>query len=417
MSDLEPPDYLDQGPPPDAGYSGGGKRRNDPPKLTPAQVAEEAATFFGWLAHHERVAEFKTLLPDKISPAIFIDACKTAVTKKSQYLRADWRQSLMLAVMDAAGCGLMPDGKEGAIVPRYDTEAREMRLVFQPMVWGIVKLGRETGAIRSIRAKIVFFGDDFAIEEGEVDLIRHTPSLDLMEAAYQDLYGGLDSKSGNVVAKPDAFMGHVRGAYCFIVGVDGLVTKRYMPRARLIILKNASRAKNGPWNSAWIDEMILKAVILYTSKWINLDLDTASARRFQSALAIDSAADVPDGEMLDRPEISEPLALSAPGPKLDMFTEMFQPKEKVAASAPEPKAKPTEGSPKQPAPPAVEEKDELAENADKLLAALPGYNRRTLATLTDRDEYKTLIGLLSEGDRNHLLVKIRNAVTQAATRD
>lgn len=380
--------------------------------MTKAQIETEAQVFIGWLSHPERINEFKKLLPEKISAAIFVDACKTAVLKKPQYLRPDWRQSLMMAVMDAASCGLMPDGKEGAIVPRYDTEAREMRLVFQPMVWGIVKLGRETGAIRSIRAKLVFFGETFRVIEGETDVIEHESNPDLAEAAYSDLYGGTDKISGNVIAKPDVFLGHVRAAYCFIVGVDGTVTKRWMPRARLVILKNASRAKNGPWNSAWIDEMILKAVILYTSKWINLDLDTASARRFQSALAIDSAADVPDGDALDRPETAEPLALAAPGTKLDMFAEMFQPKEKAAAET----VKEARSEPVKAVDPG-EPPDELAENADELLRALPGYNKRTLANLTKRDEYKDLIANLSSSGRNALMVKIRDAVTAAAQRE
>lgn len=423
MSDLEPPDWFDSAPPPSGGEGEGGGRRRRPqvPKLTPDQISVEAGAFFTWLTAPDRVTEFKILLPEKTAPAVFIDACKTAVTKKPQYLRPDWRPSLMMGVMDAANCGLMPDGKEGAIVPRYDSDAHETRLVFQPMVWGIVKLGRETGAIKSIRAKIVFFGEPFRVLEGETDIIEHEANPDISEAAYTDLYGGLDKVTGNVIAKPDVFMGHVRAAYCFIVGTDGTVTKRWMTRARLVILKNASRAKNGPWNSAWIDEMILKAVILYTTKWINLDVDTASARRFQSALAIDAAADIADDDAIERPDHSEPLALAAPGPKLDMFAEMFSSSAKEKASVVD-RQEPIQASvpstataaPKEPDTPPADNWDAVVEG---FIAVLRQQNRDTMAKFSADPKFRRFTADLGKSGRNDLIVKARDEAIAANERD
>jgi recombinational DNA repair protein RecT len=343
MSDQGPPDWFDNAPPPSADggmpASGGGarKKRADAPKMTPDQQATETESFFGWLTAPERAKELRVLLPEKIDIRVFVDAAKTVVTKKPDYLFPAWRASLMQAVLDAAGHGLMPDGREGAIVPRYDSDAGGTRLVFQAMVWGIIKLGRETGAIKSVRAKIVFQNEHFRTVEGEEDIIEHISDVDLHEAAYNDLYGGKDGRTGNPIAKVDAFWGHVRAAYCFIIGIDGTVTKRWMSRARLLNLKNASRAQYGPWSSLWVDEMILKAVILYTTKWINLDLDTASARRFQGALMIDQEIDLDDAEDTERPEQRQPLAIAAPGPKLDNFAEIFAPtreREMVPAGQP-----------------------------------------------------------------------------------
>ena len=305
--------------------------------MTPEQQATETESFFGWLTAPERAKELRVLLPEKIDIRVFVDAAKTVVTKKPDYLFPAWRASLMQAVLDAAGHGLMPDGREGAIVPRYDSDAGGTRLVFQAMVWGIIKLGRETGAIKSVRAKIVFQNEHFRTVEGEEDIIDHVSDVDLHEAAYNDLYGGKDGRTGNPIAKTEAFWGHVRAAYCFIIGIDGTVTKRWMSRARLLNLKNASRAQYGPWSSLWVDEMILKAVILYTTKWINLDLDTASARRFQGALMIDQEIDLDDAEDTERPEQRQPLAIAAPGPKLDNFADIFAPtreREMVPAGQP-----------------------------------------------------------------------------------
>jgi recombinational DNA repair protein RecT len=330
MSDS-PPAWLDNAPPPDAYDQGGGRAAQQrgggnrrPPAMTADEAAAAAEDFYAWLAATETRVQLGLVLPDHVDPDVFIATAKTAVLNKPDLLRIDLRPSLLLAVQKAAAQGLLPDGKQGALVPRYDTEARQYRVAWQPMVWGIVKLGRETGAIRSIRAAIVFHGEPFRIIQGDEDRIEHEIVPDVVDEAYGALNGGRDAHS-NPVAKPDEFFARVRAAYCIITGTDGIPTKRWMTKQRLISLWESSRAANGPWKSRWIDEMILKAVILFTAKWINLDPSGAPAKRFQAALMTDMEIDF-DRER-ERPEAQpappQQAALPAPEMKLGTLEDML----------------------------------------------------------------------------------------------
>lgn len=341
-----PPDWGDV-PPADmssygqsaAGGNRGGQRgggRNAPPKMTPEQVAAAADDFYTWLLHKDTAAQLRLMLPDHVDLDVFTSTCKTAVLNRPQLLREDLRQSLLVAIMKAAAQGLKPDGKEGALVVRYDSEARGYAAVWQPMVWGVAKLGRETGAIKQIRAVIVFHGEPFRIIQGEEDRIDHEVDPDIVDEAYGALNAGLDEHK-NPKANPAEFFKRVRAAYCFVTGTDGTITRRYMTKQRLISLWEASKAANGPWNSRWIDEMILKGVILFTSKWINLDATSAAAKRFQAALMTDMEIDFDrQGQIAapanhDRPQQA---ALPPPADKLGSLEDVIMGGPKVREKVP-----------------------------------------------------------------------------------
>lgn len=293
--DIPPPDMDSYGTSaPAAGGNGqGGKsphRSNKPPSMTPEQLADASADFYTWLESADTLKQLTMLLPDHVDAKVFIATAKTAVLMKPKMLRESLRQSLLIAIMKAAAMGLLPDGKQGALVERYDNDAKDYMVAFQPMVWGIAKLGRETGAIKTIRAVLVFRGETFRILAGEEDRIEHEVDPDIVEEAYGALNGGRD-QYGNPVAKATDFLARVRAAYCFLTAPDGTVIRRWMTHQRILSLYESTKATRGPWNGRFIDEMILKGVILFTSKWINLDPTTAEAKRFQSALMSDLAID------------------------------------------------------------------------------------------------------------------------------
>lgn len=303
--DMPPGDY------PGGGGGGGGKRRANAPQMTPEQMAQASTEFYAWLEEPKTISDLRVVLPDNVDPHVFIQTAKTAVLNKPQLLRESLRQSLLVSIMKAAKQGLLPDGKQGALVPRYDTDSSSYQVAWQPMVWGIVKLGRETGAIKQIRAVIVFNGEEFDIIQGEEDRIEHKVDIDIVEEAYAALNGG--KTTHGPLAKPKEFFDRVRAAYCFITATDGTVTKRYMTRQRLVSLWETSKATNGPWNSRWIDEMILKGVILFTAKWIDLDPNSAPAKRFQAALMTDMEVDFDrQGQALEAPDKPAQAALPAP---------------------------------------------------------------------------------------------------------
>ena len=349
MNDApEPPAWLSDDPPPDPEqYSGarpangerqpGGRgdqrARREAPKF---DVEGELRAFYATIDHPKGRAELAAVLPDTVPVDSFIRTAKTAVQNNPDLLNPAWRRSLMLALTRAAGQGLSPDGKHGALVPRWNDQTREMGIAWQPMVWGIVKLGRATGAIKSIRAHIVFDGEPFDVVAGDEDRIIHRVVPDVVDAAYRG-------------AGPDAFMEKVQAAYCIITAPDGTVTKRWMPRSRIARVRAASRAAKGPWNGPFIDEMILKTVILATAKWIDTVLDSPEANRFREALETDMDAVLEDETQVPEKPGAAP-ALPPPDAKLDVLEQQImgaltrqvvgEPVTSEGASTPEPRREP-----------------------------------------------------------------------------
>ena len=89
----------------------------------------------------------------------FLATAKTAVqthTDKDRLASAD-RNSLYLSIKKAAGDGLMPDGREAALVV-YGSQVQ-----YQPMVQGLVKLARNSGEIESINSEVVYENDEFEL--------------------------------------------------------------------------------------------------------------------------------------------------------------------------------------------------------------------------------------------------------------
>ena len=78
--------------------------------------------------------------------------------------------SLLLACLDAARCGIEPDGTHGAIVP-YGDEAQ-----FQPMYRGLLRVATMGGGITKAYADTIHEADEFTRwNEDGVQHCRHVP--------------------------------------------------------------------------------------------------------------------------------------------------------------------------------------------------------------------------------------------------
>jgi len=114
--------------------------------------------------NHQR-QKYEGILPSTISWDDFRNAFLTAVQSNYRLLKAD-RQSLWLALQKAAGDGLKPDGREGALVIFGDDEEDEAgnrvpskanqkkKFVWMPMIRGLIKLIRNTGNVASIHTPL-----------------------------------------------------------------------------------------------------------------------------------------------------------------------------------------------------------------------------------------------------------------------
>ena len=98
--------------------------------------------------------QFGQALPPQIPVERFMRVAMTAI-RTSPSLAECERASLFNAFIQAAQDGLLPDGREGAIVP-FSGKAKWM-----PMVGGLCKKARNSGEIKMIDAQVVCAADKY----------------------------------------------------------------------------------------------------------------------------------------------------------------------------------------------------------------------------------------------------------------
>lgn len=338
MNDGPPPGF-DDAPPFDPGQSVARSPQSARPPATrqaPQTSATSIPDFYDWLTSREARGELNVVLPDYVDVDQFIATAKDAAINNPKILADNLRPTLMRALFKAAKVGLRPDGREGALIPRYDTIARTYVIVFQPMVQGIIKLGRLTGAIESIRPVIVYRGEHFEIEEGDVQIYRHKVDRQIVSDAYKALYGGMTKDNHpRIITNSNDYFARVDCAYCIIRSKDGTVTKRWMPQTRINLIR-VQQGLNTPWYGAWCDEMISKTIILFTTKHVDLDISNPATGRFREAMQHDLDIDFENAR--DAEQLPAPQAVGMIGQttKLDQFERQFgkPDNEKVSVQTP-----------------------------------------------------------------------------------
>jgi recombination protein RecT len=98
--------------------------------------------------------QLKSVLPSYISPEKFMQVVVTAVQLKPELLNLD-RPSLYSSCLACASDGLIPDGREAALVPYKG------KIAYQPMVGGLLKLIRNSGELATVDAQTVFTNDQY----------------------------------------------------------------------------------------------------------------------------------------------------------------------------------------------------------------------------------------------------------------
>ena len=194
----------------------------------------------------EAIAE---MLPPEVPVDKFISAVMTAVSKdkKGDLLRAD-RLSLFTACMDAALDGLVPDGREGALVvfgEKVDGQWRKF-VQWMPMVGGIIKAILADGGVSKMSAHVVYEKDDFYIEQGAFEQVRHKLCLEEDRGDTLGVYA----------------IAHINGA------PDPL--SEWMTVGEVEKVRSASKSPKGPAWTNWWGEMARKSVVKRQSKYLPL---------------------------------------------------------------------------------------------------------------------------------------------------
>ena len=299
----------------------------------------------------QRSEEFRMVLPSHITPEKLQRTVLTAVQLNPDLLACD-RRSFLTACMKSAQDGLLPDGREAAIVPfksRTKDPQRgwvEIRLAqYMPMVWGLRKKMLQSGEIRDIFAAVVYRQEIerecFHYEEGSERALRHRPILD------PDF------------APTDA---DIALAYSVATFADGSKSFEVMRRGEIDRVREASqtgarfdakgepRDPKGPWRD-WYSEMAKKTVLRRHSKSLpqSGDIILTDVEAVDMGLGAARSAVA----LLDSHKPEPPRSLGGPG------GDPFDPE---TGEVLEPELNPPAPEPERPAePPTVEEPEPLAE--------------------------------------------------------
>jgi len=148
------------------------------------------------------------------------------------------KQSLYFAVLHACRDGLLPDGKEAALVPYKDKAG------YIPMYQGLLRRFRRSGKFKSISAHVVREGEPFKyyIDENGPHL-NHEPG-DSFEAPIARVYARASTKDGGIF-------------------ID-VMSKAEVDKHRA---KSRAMRDDSPWNE-WYEEMAKKTVIIRLSKYL-----------------------------------------------------------------------------------------------------------------------------------------------------
>ena len=247
----------------------------------------------------QRAEEFRKALPSHISPEKLQRTIITAAQSNPDLLSAD-RQSLITSAMKAAQDGLLPDGREAALVI-FSTSSkdaagnwqRKQLVQYMPMVYGLRKKIVQSGEIISLQTGLVYRAEleagAFIYEVGMEPPIRHRPVLDLPEDELTD---------DCIVA-----------AYSIARMKDGSVSVEVMRRGEINKVREASqtgatrdrigqaRVSKGPW-ADWFGEMARKTVMRRHSKTLPMNGDLivdVEGREFEAAASASHVLDAVEG--------------------------------------------------------------------------------------------------------------------------
>ena len=198
-------------------------------------------------AFKQRVA---AALPTHMKPDRMLQAGLTALIKTPK-LATCTPESFLNCMLQLSQIGLEPDGRHAHLIPYGD----QCTLIVD--FKGLVELALRSGTIRLIHADVIYEGDLFDYEIGEVK--KHNKHWLRTDAD-----------------KP-ANEGKIIGAYCRVVFTDGTEKAEVMSTAEIEKVRQSSRAGgSGPWKDWW-SEMAKKTVFRRASKWLKLSAEVADA--------------------------------------------------------------------------------------------------------------------------------------------
>jgi len=144
----------------------------------------------------KRTESFRMALPSHIKPEDLQRTVLMAAQQNPTILQAD-RRSLILSCMKAAQDGLLPDGREAALVP-FNTREKDgqgkwitvKQVQYMPMVYGLRKKIMQSDEISVMQVGVVYRAEyesgRFLFELGQEPPVRYRPDLTLSDEQTTD---------------------------------------------------------------------------------------------------------------------------------------------------------------------------------------------------------------------------------------
>jgi recombination protein RecT len=144
----------------------------------------------------QRSDQFSAALPKHIPAERFMRVVLTAVQFTPELLECT-KVSLFNAALKSAQDGLLPDGREAAMVVRKNFRAGTKEVSYQPMIAGIRKKARNSGDIASWDAHVVCQNDHFQFQLGDNPQVNHSYDLKLERGPMIGAYSVAVMKDGS----------------------------------------------------------------------------------------------------------------------------------------------------------------------------------------------------------------------------
>ena len=196
---------------------------------------------------------FEELLPSHVTPQRFKQVVMTAVSSSPDLLAvsmtAGGRRSIIMSALKCASDGLVPDGREAALVPfnckvskKGEPDRWEKQAQYLPMVRGIVTKMQQSPNCKEIGVNLVHKNDllDYA-ETDQGTEFTHKPVL----------FGD---------------KGELIGVYAFVRTFDGGFYMASVDKEELEKIEQSSKAGNSPWKGPFKSEMQKKSALKRLAK-------------------------------------------------------------------------------------------------------------------------------------------------------
>lgn len=183
--------------------------------------------------------QFALVLPKHLTSDKFNRVLFTAIQRVPQLAECQ-PDSVLASMMRAAEMGLLPDGRQGALVPLRIKGQQQCQ--FWPMWQGLLDLARQSGQVRDAYCASVYSNDEFRYQLGFNRDLIHVPAMgDRGELTH--VYAVVELTSGAKTFGPGP-----------------------MTVAEVDAIKRRARSQEGPWKTdyepmAW--KTVLKRVLKY----------------------------------------------------------------------------------------------------------------------------------------------------------